>query len=608
MGCGSSINTNCEPSEEDDDKNQKDRRWSGIIQRKYRDETDDEGTSNIINKPQKNKNKIIKNNNSQPESVKSFENNRYRNFNTSGIQVINEQEFTLKPLNDNEKSVQMRHNTQNQSNLSNENKSRNNDTMMTRSNHNEPIENETMMDKSINESKFMNSIYSSSDFGTFKNNLERSKRKDKSVSFRLPSKKSHGHSKHPSRKQSAQRSALTTSSNQDSLIKQEKPKKMEKSPLVDIFPLIKEGTNALILSEYEQHRNYLSTSENKKVIPLPKPLSPQIMQYTNYVQLHSKRILCICVFKPHVENMYYATSSADNTIRLWTDTFIEYSAIKTPKAISVSLVHYKKKYLLSAEGIYVVVYRLTHDNKIKYILRDHISNINTMLMITEDYCLSAGDDCIMRLWNVEEEKTIRYYEGHEEPVKIVAFVNNRRNIASSGTDKKIIIWESLNANIINSIDVYYTCSGIVGTSTGFIVGSYDNKIRIYNLVGDNGSVTSVFDTDYYNVGNFIMGECEENNILFSNGINEIISLDLYGAKITYVYKGLTSNIMAVVKNSEWENNSRDGEINRNIIAICEDGYIYSWKYIKPIINVIHPVKKITNASLIAKSIKKTIKK
>ena len=120
MGCGSSINTNCEPSEEDDDKNQKDRRWSGIIQRKYRDETDDEGTSNIINKPQKNKNKIIKNNNSQPESVKSFENNRYRNFNTSGIQVINEQEFTLKPLNDNEKSVQMRHNTQNQSNLSNE--------------------------------------------------------------------------------------------------------------------------------------------------------------------------------------------------------------------------------------------------------------------------------------------------------------------------------------------------------------------------------------------------------------------------------------------------------------------------------------------------------
>ena len=102
--------------------------------------------------------------------------------------------------------------------------------------------------------------------------------KDKSVSFRLPSKKSHGHSKHPSRKQSAQRSALTTSSNQDSLIKQEKPKKMEKSPLVDIFPLIKEGTNALILSEYEQHRNYLSTSENKKVIPLPKPLSPQIMQ------------------------------------------------------------------------------------------------------------------------------------------------------------------------------------------------------------------------------------------------------------------------------------------------------------------------------------------
>lgn len=610
MGCGSSINTNCKP---EDDYNQKDRRWSGIIQRKYKDETDDDQSSNDINKPIKIKNKINKNNNSS-ESIESFENNRYRNFNTSDIQIINEQEFTLKPLNENEKSVQMRNNTQNHSNNSNENKSRNNDSksndkMMTKSNRNEQKESETMMDKSINESKFMNSIYSSSDFGTFKNNLERSKRKDKNVSFRIPSKKSHGHSKHPSRKQSTQKSALTTSSNQDILIKQEKPKKMEKSPLVDIFPLIKEGTNAnaLIISEYEQHRNYISPSENKKVIPLPKPLSPQIAQYTNYVQLHPKRIICICVFKPHVENMYYATSSADNTIRLWTDTFIEYSAIKTPKALSVSLVHYKNKYLLSAEGIYIVVYKLTHDNKIKYILRDHISNINIMLMITEEYCLSAGDDCIMRLWNIDEEKTIRYYEGHEETVKIVSFVNNKRNIASSGTDKKIIIWESLNANIINSIDVYYTCSGILGTSTGFIVGSYDNKIRIYNLIGDNGNITCVLDTDYYNVSNFIMGECEEYNILFSNGINEIISLDLYGSKITYVYKGLTSNIMAVVKSSEWENN-KDEEINRNIIAICEDGYIYSWKYIKPLINVIHPMKKLTNSSLMSKSMKKKIKK
>ena len=52
------------------------------------------------------------------------------------------------------------------------------------------------------------------------------------------------------------------------------------------------------------------------------------------------------------------------------------------------------------------------------------------------------------------------------------------------------------------------------------------------------------------------------------------------------YKGLTSDIVTISRDSAWINgikNDFSKKVNRNIIAVCEDGFVYMWIYEPPII-------------------------
>ena len=549
MGCSSSINTNYDPYDDGSEayeQRMKGRRWSGIIQRKYKD--NDSNNNNNID---------IKMNDGQSDKESSNEtnakeNNRYYSgFNN--IEVTNEEEFTLGNERNKDKKKTARNNNDSVmiTSQSKQSKDRNNEKSVTFTPH------------SPRGVKPHHEYYKSQD--------QQSVSRDKDNRSIKSNQKT---SKHSSR------------TNISKIKVKPPPVKMKPSPLVDLSPLLNDNKKDIIISEFERHRNYLTTEEENNVIPLPKPTKPNIIQYSNYIQLHEKKILSLCVFNPPVENMYYATSSEDNTIRMWTDTFIEYSCIKTPKALSRCIAQFNKKYLLSAENIYIMVYRLTHDNKVKYILRDHTDIVNTIFIVSSETMITAGDDSIMRMWKVDEEKVIRYYEGHNGNVSNLISINDKRNLLSYGSDNKLIIWELNNANAINIIEVYYTISSAIGTSNGFITGSYDNKIRMYSMTSSNGDINLVYDTDYYGVNGFIMGECDSLNLLFSNGINEIVSLDLYNNKVIASYKGLTSDIVTISRDSAWINgikNDFSKKVNRNIIAVCEDGFVYMWIYEPPII-------------------------
>ena len=171
---------------------------------------------------------------------------------------------------------------------------------------------------------------------------------------------------------------------------------------------------------------------------------------------------------------------------------------------------------------------------------------------------------------------IRFYEGHRNCVRKVSKVFNMRNMASYGDDKKIFIWEHTQAIALNSIDVYYTCADIVGTNFGFVTGSYDNKLRLYNMKESNGELFAVFDMDYYYCRNIIIANEEENVYLFTNFINEIIALDVKERKVIKVLKGNVGEckVNMVVKDYHWVN--CEDEHERNVIAVCDDGCAYVW--------------------------------
>jgi WD40 repeat protein len=193
--------------------------------------------------------------------------------------------------------------------------------------------------------------------------------------------------------------------------------------------------------------------------------------------------------------------------------------------------------------------------------------------LSQDVFISSGKDATIRLW---KENVIRFYEGHRSCVRKVSKVFNMRNMASYGDDKKIFIWEYTQAIALNSIDVYYTCADIVGTNFGFVTGSYDNKLRMYNMKEGNGELFAVFDMDYYYCRNIIIANEEENVYLFTNFINEIIALDVKERTVVKVLKGNVGEckVNMVVKDYQWVNHEDEHE--KNVIAVCDDGCAYVW--------------------------------
>ena len=343
--------------------------------------------------------------------------------------------------------------------------------------------------------------------------------------------------------------------------------------IVDLTPLLQSDTSDLITYEYKKNRLFLSDDEKFKAIPLAKPHSPPTILYHKIYNIHTSSITSILTLSPSCEGIHYATASTDNTIKLWSALFHMLSHITTQHAHSTCLAQHKRKYLLSAEGVYIYMYKLRPPHKTHFIFRSHTAEVLHIMPLSQDVFISSGKDATIRLW---KENVIRFYEGHRSCVRKVSKVFNMRNMASYGDDKKIFIWEYTQAIALNSIDVYYTCADIVGTNFGFVTGSYDNKLRMYNMKEGNGELFAVFDMDYYYCRNIIIANEEENVYLFTNFINEIIALDVKERTVVKVLKGNVGEckVNMVVKDYQWVNHEDEHE--KNVIAVCDDGCAYVW--------------------------------
>ena len=330
---------------------------------------------------------------------------------------------------------------------------------------------------------------------------------------------------------------------------------------------------------YTKHKSYLSNDEkHHSIIPLSNT-SYKAIPYTNAFRLHHGSITYIVSLTPPISQTFYATSSIDNTIKLWDDNIHLISTIQTHKTYSKCLLHFQTEFLLSAEGINIFAYTIRLPNTVQYIFRDHIEEVNFLLSIGDRF-ISAGNDKTLRLWNISTERVCKCYDGHRGTVRKVTKVFNGVYLASFGDDKKILVWELTQSFPLTCVDTYYTIADVHGTGFGFVSGSYDNKIRFYSLRGGIADMFAVFEMDYYyHCRSFISGNEQDSALLFTTFVNEIIALDVKMKTIVRLFKGppYDKRINMIIKDSLWENRCGDDN-DKHFIGICQDGCLYIWNY------------------------------
>ena len=357
-------------------------------------------------------------------------------------------------------------------------------------------------------------------------------------------------------------------------------------PSIIIEANIKEN----IYSEYTKNRNFYDPEEKNISFKLDKDSYDKCPKnkYRKNILLHNLEITSICSLDGITKNISYATSSLDNTIKFWNSKFKLIDTISNLLVPSLYLCEFDFINILSAEGVFIKMYDIESEiYECKFIFRDHIDIIKVIYpIVTKNSMnfLSGGKDGIIRLWQRDNENPIRYYEGHNGIIIDIKTMeeNKKKLMISLSENKKCIIWEMNNSNMIKEIELYFTPLNLTEMKNGFGIGGYDNKIRIYGNVEKNFELKECIITKFY--GNKILF-ADDNNIFSLDANGNINLIDIVGKKMVIKFESNNSNFVQYIKSYDWNpdkdeyensDHKRFGE-DRTIIAINKDGYVYTYK-------------------------------
>ena len=356
-------------------------------------------------------------------------------------------------------------------------------------------------------------------------------------------------------------------------------------PSIIIDSNIKEN----IYSEYTKNINYYDSIEKNISFKLQKESYETCPKnkYRKNILLHNAEITSICALDGITKEISYATSALDNTIKFWTGKFKLIATISELLMPSLYLCEFDFINILSAEGVYIKMYDIESEIfECKYTFRNHIDIIKIIHPIITTNTLnflSGGKDSVIRLWQRDNENPIRYFEGHKgEILDIKNLAYNNKLMVSLSEDKKCIVWEINNSNMIKEIDLYFTPINLMETKSGFGIGGYDNKIRLYYSTEKECELKECVITKFY--GNKILF-ADDNNIFSLDANGNVNLIDIVEKKMVIIFESNNSDFVQIIKSYNWNpdkdefndsTNKRFGE-DRTIIGINKDGYAYTYK-------------------------------
>ena len=354
--------------------------------------------------------------------------------------------------------------------------------------------------------------------------------------------------------------------------------------------LLESNIKEIIYCEYLKNKKFFSPEEKKYLSEMKKDSYEQCTKnkYRKNILLHKDEITSICALDSKTKSIAYATASLDRTIKFWTSKFKIIDTISNLLIPALYLSEFDRTNILSAEGVYIKMYDLISQiYECKFIFRDHIEEIYVIFTIitrTSMKFLSGGKDKIIRLWIPDSETPIRYYEGHKKSIISIQNIGrNKKLMASISEDKKCIIWDVNNSNMIYEFDNYFSPLSLAETKNGFCIGAYDNKIRFYN---NEYLLEKCIKFKYYGL-NLLLGD--DTYLFCSDADGNVHLINLEKKEVVITFEGNNSDIVQMIKSYNWDpqqtdiketekSKSKERSVeDRTIITVNKDGYVYTYK-------------------------------
>jgi len=247
------------------------------------------------------------------------------------------------------------------------------------------------------------------------------------------------------------------------------------------------------------------------------------------------------------------------------------------------------------------------------VLRGHSGTVLTVRFNAEGtYCLSGGQDKVIRLWNPVKGICIKTYTGHGYEVNDIAVTADNSRFGSCGGDRQPFLWDVATGRIIRKFrghDSTVNSIRLNKENTVLVTASYDRSVRIWDLKSNSmdpiqilteakDSVTSLFITDYEIISGSVDGKVRNydiragllqadhinqpitavnlshdgNCILISCLDNTVKLLDKNNGELLSTYRGhknLTYKIESCMSNDD-----------AYVLSGSEDHFIYIWDLVE----------------------------